>query len=170
MKNNSIRRLTAAAALTAAVCLVTLLSVRLPGATEGYVHFGDAVIYLLPFFLPLPYALGAACVGASLADLMLGAPVWIFATVPIKAALVLVFSGLRRQGEIFSRGSVLRSLACVLITCAGYYIGEVIIVSSWTAPLFFILFNAIQALASGALFLAAGRAIDKTGMAKYRVK
>ena len=37
------------------------------GANGGYIHFGDALIYVAAVILPRPYALAAAAIGGGLA-------------------------------------------------------------------------------------------------------
>lgn len=78
------------AVMTAYICHIPY------GANGGYIHFGDALIYLAAVFLPRPYALAAAAIGGGVADL-LTAPMWIPATVIIKMMIVLPFSG--KQGK-----------------------------------------------------------------------
>ncbi len=39
------------------------------GANGGYIHFGDALIYVATVPVPRPYALAAAAIGGGLADL-----------------------------------------------------------------------------------------------------
>ena len=53
----------------------------------GYIHFGDAIIYLTATLLPAPYAIAAAAIGGGLADL-LTAPMWILPTIIIKMLIV----------------------------------------------------------------------------------
>ena len=43
---------------------------------NGYIHCGDAVIFLAAAMLPLPYAVGASAVGGMLADVLSGYPVY----------------------------------------------------------------------------------------------
>ena len=65
------------------------------GASGGYIHFGDAIIYLGASVLPTPLAVAAAIIGAGLADL-LTAPMWVLPTVIIKAMLCLPFAFIKR--------------------------------------------------------------------------
>ena len=53
-----LKRLTMASVFAAVIFLATwLIKIPLP---YGYAHLGDAVIYLLSLFLPLPYGMAAA--------------------------------------------------------------------------------------------------------------
>lgn len=81
----------------AMITVMTAFICHIPyGANGGYIHFGDAVIYLAAAFLPKPYALAAAAIGGGLADL-LTAPMWAPATVIIKMLIVLPFTGKREK-------------------------------------------------------------------------
>ena len=78
--------------LAALITVMTAWFCHLPvGINGGYIHFGDAVIYLAAAILPRPYALAAAAIGAGLAD-VLTAPMWAPATIVIKMLLVLPFT------------------------------------------------------------------------------
>ena len=81
-------RLVTAALFAAAIAVMTAYMLHIPIPTGGYIHIGDALIYLAACLLPLPYAVGAAAVGAGLADL-LTAPMWVVPTLIIKAIVVL---------------------------------------------------------------------------------
>ena len=79
------------AGLFAALTALLTAGLHIP-VGNGYVHCGDAVIYLAAAMLPLPYAAGAAAVGGALADLMSGYAVYALPTFLIKGMLALVFS------------------------------------------------------------------------------
>ena len=80
------------AAVMAALTAVLTLWLHIPaGLNGGYIHFGDAVIYLAAALLPKPYAMAAGAAGGVIADL-LTAPLWAPATLLIKPLLVLPFS------------------------------------------------------------------------------
>lgn len=148
-----------AALLAAAITVMTayLFHVPIP-ATGGYIHFGDALIYLAAALLPLPYAIGAAVVGAGLADL-LTAPMFLPATVIIKALVVLPFTG---KGEGFlCRRNVCAVFLSGAITVVGYYLFEAIFMGNWAAFVASVTGNLVQAAGSGAIFVALGTALDR---------
>ena len=79
------------AAVMAALTAALTLWLHIPaGLNGGYIHFGDAVIYLAAALLPKPYAMAAGAAGGVIADL-LTAPLWAPATLLIKPLLVLPF-------------------------------------------------------------------------------
>ena len=48
----------------AMIALMTAYIFHIPyGANGGYIHFGDALIYIAAILLPRPYALAAAAIG-----------------------------------------------------------------------------------------------------------
>ena len=57
----------------------------------GYANIGDALIFLCALFLPVPYAMGAGAIGATLADIVSGYAVYAPFTFVIKAVMVLWF-------------------------------------------------------------------------------
>lgn len=155
-------RLVVAALLAAAITVMTayLFHVPIPG-TGGYIHFGDALIYLAACLLPLPYAVGAAAVGAGLADL-LTAPMWLPATVVIKALMVLPFTS---RGEKFlCRRNAAAVVLGGVITVGGYYLAEALLFGGWAAFVASITGNLIQSVGSAAIFLVLGSTLDRVGL------
>ena len=86
-----LRQLVLTALFASAITVMTAYILHIPIPTGGYIHLGDALIYLAACLLPLPYAAATAAVGAGLADL-LTAPMWVLPTLVIKAVLVLFFT------------------------------------------------------------------------------
>ena len=75
--------LTVTGLFAAIITLMTAYICHIPyGANGGYIHFGDALIYVAAVILPRPYAMAAAAIGGGLADL-LTAPMWAQATIII---------------------------------------------------------------------------------------
>ena len=83
-ESKKLRLLCLAALFAGAIAVTTAYLLHIPIPTGGYIHLGDALIYLAACLLPAPYAVGAAMVGAGLADL-LTAPLWVVPTLLIKA-------------------------------------------------------------------------------------
>ena len=137
-----------------------IFHVPIPG-TGGYVHFGDALIYLAACLLPTPYAVGAAVVGAGLADL-LTAPMWIPATVLIKALVVLLFTS--RKEKFLCRRNGVAVIAAGVINVVGYYLAEALLFGGWAAFFASVTGNLIQSVGSAAIFLALGAALDRVDL------
>ncbi|HHX72256.1 MAG TPA: TIGR04002 family protein [Clostridiales bacterium] len=155
-------RLVIAAMLCAMMAAVTL--VRIPAANGNYFHLGDSMVYLAAALLPTGYAVATAALGGALADLLAGAPVWIIATVPIKAALALLFTS--RGGILVNRRNIIACFLAIPITCGGYYLAEGLFFGNWVAPLAMLPLNLLQAVAGGIVFLAIATLLDRSGFTR----
>ena len=121
--NGKVKTLAIAALLAAIICIATT-SFHIPvGVNGGYVHVGDAFIYMAASILPLPYAMMAAAIGAGLADLLSGAAVWVIPTIIIKPILVLFFTS--KNEKILCKRNVLAVLLAsftgVMLYCLAEY-------------------------------------------------
>ncbi len=86
------------AGLMACLVMLATLFVRVPiPLTRGYVHFGDAMVFISMLILNKRYAATASAVGASLADILGGFAIWAPWTFIAKGAMVLI--ALRLAGE-----------------------------------------------------------------------
>lgn len=152
-------KMTAAGLFAAMITVMTAYICHIPyGANGGYIHFGDALIYMAAVFLPKPYALAAAAIGGGAADL-LTAPVWAPATVIIKMLIVLPFSG--RQERILTARNWAAPFAAAVISAAGYYLAEGILFGSFSAPLAALPGSFIQAGGSAVFFFALSASFDR---------
>ena len=152
------------AVFAALIFIATMIHVGF-GANGGYIHLGDAVIYLCAALLPSPYAAGAAAVGAGLADVLGGAPLWAPATIIIKAVSALAFTS-KKQTLLCARNLIACAVGAVLCV-GGYYLAEVVIYGcGFAIPLASIPFNLIQTVASAVLFISIAVVFDKTGLKK----
>ena len=169
-ESKKLRLLCLAALFAGAIAVTTAYLLHIPIPTGGYIHLGDALIYLAACLLPAPYAVGAAMVGAGLADL-LTAPLWVVPTLLIKALVALLFTS-RGPRLLCPRNGAALLLACLLspaayglaaclllITCvvvAGLLGG---VNAFW--PQF--LGTLVQAVGSGAVFTVLALALDRAG-------
>ncbi len=109
-KSSSVTLLTLTGLFAAMITLTTAYLCHIPyGSNGGYIHFGDALIYIAAVFLPQPYALTAAAIGAGLADL-LTAPAWMPATIIIKILITFSFTS---QSESIMFGSFLTPMTSI---------------------------------------------------------
>lgn len=146
----------------AMITVMTAYICHIPyGANGGYIHFGDALIYLAAAFLPRPYALAAAAIGGGMADL-LTAPMWAPATIIIKMLIVLPFTS--KEGRVLQSRNIAAPFLSAVISAAGYYLAEGIIFGSFAAPLASLVGSAIQSGGSAVVFLAAAGALDRIHM------
>lgn len=156
--DSEINHLTTAGILAALITLMTAYVLHIPiGVNGGYIHIGDALIYLAAALLPKPYALAAAAIGAGMADL-LTAPMWAPATVGIKLLLVFCFTD--ESPKIVILRNVLATIPSCMITVGGYYLAEYILFGAWPVPLS-ILQNLLQSVGSTFVFVVLGLGLDK---------
>lgn len=145
------------AALTA--LLTALLHIPV---TNGYVHCGDAVIYLAAAILPLPYAVGASAVGGMLADLISGYPAYALPTFLIKGLLAAAFSLTGGKKLLCVRRFAGMTL-CGIISVLGYWVTAVFLYGGWSAQFTVTVpGNLMQAAASAAVYSAAALALMRS--------
>ena len=143
--------------MTAYVCHIPI------GVNGGYIHLGDALIYIAASILPGQYGIFAAAIGGGLADL-LTTPVWMPATIIIKTLITMPFTS--KKSNIICRRNILAIFISGIITILGYAVAEGILFDSWFVSVIGILGNVVQAVASGVLYVIIGLAFDKSGIKK----
>ncbi len=160
--NAATSKLVTAGLFAAMITIMTAYIFHIPyGANGGYIHFGDALIYLGAVFLPRPYALAAAAIGGGVADI-LTVPAWAPATIIIKMLIVLPFTC--REGRILCPRNIAAPFISAVISGAGYYLAEGILFGSFVAPLASLAGSAVQSGGSAVIFLALSGALDKMHM------
>lgn len=143
----------------ALICLTTAYIFHIPfGVSGGYVHVGDALIYLAASLLPLPYAMIAGAIGGFMADL-LTAPIWAPATFLIKMLLALSFT--YKKDKIICTRNIVGVFTAALVSFIGYYVAEAMLFGNWAALIPSILGTLVQSGGSAVLFLLFGASLDK---------
>ncbi len=160
MKSQKTKRIVFAAVFAALIAICTrFTSIPIPG-TSGFVHVGDAFVFLAAAMLPTPYAVASAAVGGALADVMYGSLIYVIPTFIIKALMALMFFG---KGEkLLSLRTLLSSIVAIVVLCAGYYVAEVILFESFISPLSGLVWNAGQGIFSAILFYILAAALDSS--------
>ena len=135
---------------------------------KGYVHVGDAVIFLAAAILPTPYAAAAGAIGAGLSDALSGYFIWVPATVIIKALTAVFFTS--RGEHIVSVRNILAIIPALILCVGGYglYSG-LVIYHSLAAGFADAAANAVQTTASAIVFVSIGTALDRTGVVRHRI-
>ena len=158
------RKLTMTALFAALVCIATMF-IHLPvPMTGGYVHIGDAFIYLAAAMLPMPYAMAASAIGAGLADAFSGYVVYVLPTVIIKALLILPFSA--KGDKIITLRTLAASIVASVIGIAGYFVADWIIYTNMATALANMFAGMVQPFSSIVVFVALGYALDKSNVKK----
>ena len=136
-------------------------AIPIPGG--GYVHLGDAMIYIAASFLPMPYAMAVAAIGGGLADLLSGFAAYAPFTVIVKALLTIAFT--YKNEKILSKRNFLAPLTGLLITPGIYFAADWILYGI-AAAIPGIIWNICQAAASMIVFYIAAAAFDKLQLKK----
>ncbi len=172
MKNKKVIKI-CLTGLMAAIIAVFTAFIKVPtGINDGYLHFGDSMIYLAACLLGPLGALSAA-IGGALADILAGAAVWAIPTAIIKALNAVPFilmSSLYKKkkgkNKIINAYTVPMVVVSGLITIFGYLLAEGLMYSfptAWTS----VPFSIIQATGSAVVFIIFGLALDAVKIQKY---
>ncbi len=113
--------LTRCAVLAALACVLTIFP-KVP-IGEGYVHFGDCVIYATAILMGPSAAAAVGAIGHSLADLISGYPIYCIPTFIIKALLGFTV-GKILSGSVNAKRLVLAAVVSFLIVVFGYFVAE----------------------------------------------
>ena len=167
-QDNKVRRIVLTGLFSALIFVFTAY-IHVPTGA-GYTHAGDGFIYLAACILPTPYAVAAGMIGGALADGLTGFPVWIPATIVIKAITALFFTS--KKEKIINLRNILGILPSLAVCIVGYSLYEGIFMAGGFNKAAIIAafgqtpFYSIQVAASSVLFIAAGLALDKSGLKK----
>ena len=165
-QNQKLHYLVLSALFAAAIAVMTAYLLHIPIPTGGYIHLGDALIYLAACLLPVPYAAAAAAIGAGLADL-LTAPMWVLPTLVIKAIVVLFFTN---KGErLLCRRNLAAVVVAGLFSPAAYALAGCALAGTMAAFVPQFLGTLVQGIGSGALFIVIAPALDGVKL-KERVR
>lgn len=147
------------ALFAAMIFLTTAYLFHIPTGASGYIHLGDAFVYLAASILPGPYGLIAASIGGGMADILTGNAVWAIPTMLIKPAMAFCFT--EKGKSIICKRNTIAVFIAGIICIAGYYLAEGFIYGNFVAPMAGIGFNSIQAIGSAIVYLTIGFALDK---------
>lgn len=166
MRNKEIRIITTTGVFAALILLTTFLFHIPIGASGGYIHLGDGLVYLSSVILPMPFAMLASAIGGGLSDFMTpGGMIWIIPTIIIKPLCCLPFT--QKSDKFFCRRNIFAVFIAGLITIAGYFVAAVLITGGISAAIAEIPFQAIQAIGSAIFFLIIAAALDKNKFKKF---
>lgn len=165
MKNSeSTKNLTTASLFTALILIATYFHTPMPNANGGYIHVGDAIIYLSASMLPTGYSILAASVGGALCDIISGYSIYALPTLIIKALLCVCFTS--KQSTLLSKRNCFASVIGLPITVIGYYIAEAFLYNNFVAPLASITGNVVQSVGSIVIYIVIALALDKSDFKK----
>ena len=172
MKKTDLKKITLTAIFAALIAVMTAF-IKVPtGINEGYLHFGDSMIYLAGCLLG-PYGIIAAALGGALADILAGAAVWALPTAIIKACnsvpfIIATAMYVKHKGshKIIHLSTLLMTVVSGLITVFGYLLAEGLMYS-FPSALTSVPFSIIQATGSAIVFILVGYTLDAVKIQKY---
>lgn len=138
--------------LMMAMIVVATMLLVIPSPTSGYIHLGDAMIFLSVLILGWKYGAVAAGFGSALADLLLGYAVYAPWTLVIKGLMgavmgLFILKAMHKQGKVILGVPVYQLIGMVLAGCvmvAGYYIAEGVIYGNFITAALGIPLNIVQ--------------------------
>lgn len=162
-------------ALMMCIIMVAIMFIKIPiPFTQGYVHPGDAMIFLAVLVLGWKYGAAAAAFGGMLGDVMGGFAAWAPWTFCIKGIMAvimgLIIEAVMRKER--SRGFMLAIMIVGMVIAgafmtAGYYVAEGVMYGNWVAPVIGIPWNIGQFAVGMVLALILAEALCKTPAKKY---
>ncbi|MCI8647656.1 MAG: ECF transporter S component [Firmicutes bacterium] len=176
MKNTSQAVNIVMTALMIAIITISIMFIKIPiPGTQGYVHLGDAMIFLSVLVLGWRYGAVAAAIGGALGDLMGGAALWAPWTFAIKAIMAIIM-GLFIAGTMkkkpFTIGGVplmelIGMILAGIVMVIGYYIAEGVMIGNWISPMLGVPWNIGQFVVGMVITGILAAALYKTSAKRY---
>lgn len=166
--SNKTKTLVLAALMTGMIIVMTMIiKVPIP-FTQGYVHLGDAMIFMAVLVVGWKYGAAAAGIGSALADLMLGAAMWAPWTLVVKAGMAIIMGLILKGGKesITLRRQTVAMIFGGLFMVAGYYVAEGVMYGNWVAPAIGVPWNIGQFVVGGVIAAVLSGALCRTSAAK----
>lgn len=156
--NAKTKKITFTALFAAMVFGLTMLHV--PIGAGGYVHVGDAVIYMTGLLLGGPWAFLAAAIGAAVADLVSGFAIYAIPSAIIKVLIAVPFVLVRKKkNKLLTPLTALMTIPSGAITILGYFLADLILYREGAVA--DLIPNVIQAAGSAVVFMVLAFALDR---------
>lgn len=161
--NKKTRQIVWAAAFAAAITVTTAYVLHIPLPNGGYIHVGDALIYLCACLLPTPWAIAAGAIGGGLADL-LTYPLYVLPTIIVKAVICLPFTS--KHDRVLCPRNVAAIFISGLLSPTLYGVADMVISGTAAAFIPQFLGTLIQSVGSGIIFVVLAFAVDRLKLKK----
>lgn len=133
------------------VVATIVIPIPVPFGT-GYIHFGDAMIFLSVLILGWRYGAIASGFGSALADILVGYAIWAPWTLCVKGIMaaimgLFIVKSMHRSGKNILGVPVYTLIGMILGGCfmvAGYYVAEGTIYGSFVVAIASIPWNIVQ--------------------------
>ncbi len=162
------------AGLMMAMIVVATMMIVIP-SPGGYIHLGDAMIFLAVLILGWRYGAVAAGVGSALADILVGYAAWAPWTLVIKGIMaavmgLFILKAMQKPGKTILGVPVYQLLGMILaglFMVVGYYIAQGIIYGNFIAAAVGIPLNIVQFSVGTMIATVLAAALYKTPARKY---
>ena len=176
MDDNRINKIILTGIMTSMIMVATMvIRIHVP-FTQGYVHLGDAVIFISVLVLGKKYGTFASGVGSAFADIFSGYAYYAPWTFVVKALMAFVVGaalehmekkGQIQEGKNITLMEVLAMLFGGIEMTVGYYIAASLMQGNWYTPLLSVPGNIGQFVVGMILATALATALYKTPAKKY---
>ncbi|MBQ9971936.1 MAG: ECF transporter S component [Firmicutes bacterium] len=159
-------------ALMMALTLIATMFIRVPiPFTQGYVHLGDAMVFMSALVLGRNYGIVAGGIGTAMADVLGGFAIWAPWTFVLKSLMVII---LGTAAEIASKQKenshkavsrvslIIGMIIGGAVMTFGYYIAEGVIYGSFVTALLAIPWNVGQFVTGMILAMVLEEALSRT--------
>lgn len=131
--------------MMAGLCCIATLIIHIPSPTGGYANLGDVIVLISAYLLGPWWGGAAAGIGSALADLIGGYPVYIPASLLIKALMGIAASVVYSLFKKKSVAVLVSGIAAEFIMVAGYWFYDGLLMGSFVASLSGVAGNIVQA-------------------------
>lgn len=164
----SVKNIVMFGVMAALICVVTMFPQVPVPATEGYIHMGDAMIFVGAYFLGPIGGMLSAGIGSALADLLSGYTHWILPTLLIKSLMGFVMGYLLLPKKGFKNfRKALAMVSAGILMVVGYFIAGSIIKGNMMVALSSVPFNILQFIVGMILAMLIISGLDSTNVKKY---
>lgn len=151
-----------------AAMIFGLTMLHVPIGAGGYIHVGDAVIYVTALLMGGPWAFVSAAIGAACADIVSGFAVYAIPSAVIKVLIAVPFVLIsKKESKLLSVRSAAFTVISGIITILGYFLTDLIVYRE--GAIADLPANVIQAVGSAVVFVVLAFALDRAGI-KLRFK
>ena len=166
-----------ATSLMMGLIVVCTMFIKIPiPLTTGYVHLGDAMIFLSVIILGTRYAAISSAFGSTLGDLLSGFAMWAPWTFVIKGLMAIVagiiFKSVMKGAKVpnsratVTKATIIASIPAGILMVVGYFIAEGVMYGSWVTPWIGVPWNIGQFLVGIIIALVINKALVKSGLLK----
>lgn len=149
------------------MCLIVIMTmiVKIPiPMTRGYVHLGDAMIFMSVMILGKRGSIICGGIGSALADIFSGMAMWAPWTLVIKGVMGFVMASIMGNEGHSKVRFIIGFVAAGIWMTAGYFVAEGIMYGNWAVAALGIPWNIGQFVLGGVITMALTAVLCKTNL------